>query len=72
MDRHATYEQSEYVGIKEFRKSNNLYEVLNVQETRRNPGDMCIAYSEIGLVAQLVRAPPCHGGGRGFEPHPGR
>ena len=25
-----------------------------------------------GLVAQLVRAPPCHGGGRGFEPHPGR
>ena len=27
---------------------------------------------EYGLVAQLVRAPPCHGGGRGFEPHPGR
>ena len=25
-----------------------------------------------GLVAQLVRAPPCHGGGRGFEPHPSR
>ena len=25
-----------------------------------------------GLVAQLVRAPPCHRGGRGFEPHPGR
>ena len=25
-----------------------------------------------GLVAQLVRAPPCHGGGRGFESHPGR
>jgi hypothetical protein len=22
-----------------------------------------------GAVAQLVRAPPCHGGGRGFEPH---
>ena len=21
-----------------------------------------------GFVAQLVRAPPCHGGGRGFEP----
>ena len=20
-----------------------------------------------GIVAQLVRAPPCHGGGRGFE-----
>ena len=25
-----------------------------------------------GPVAQLVRAPPCHGGGRGFESHPGR
>ena len=23
-------------------------------------------------MAQLVRAPPCHGGGRGFESHPGR
>ena len=23
-------------------------------------------------MAQLVRAPPCHGGGRGFEPHPDR
>ena len=29
-------------------------------------------YLQFGLVAQLVRAPPCHGGGRGFEPHPGR
>ena len=25
-----------------------------------------------GPVAQLVRAPPCHGGGRGFESHSGR
>ena len=25
-----------------------------------------------GLVVQLVRTPPCHGGGREFEPHPGR
>ena len=25
-----------------------------------------------GPVVQLVRMPPCHGGGRGFEPHPGR
>ena len=23
-------------------------------------------------MAQLVRAPPCHGGGRGFDSHPGR
>ena len=28
--------------------------------------------NNFGPVAQLVRAPPCHGGGRGFEPHPGR
>ena len=26
----------------------------------------------IGLVAQLVRAPPCHGGGHGFESRLGR
>ena len=25
-----------------------------------------------GLVVQLVRMPPCHGGGRRFEPVPGR
>ena len=25
-----------------------------------------------GPVVQLVRTPPCHGGGREFEPHPGR
>ena len=26
----------------------------------------------IGLVVQLVRMPPCHGGGRGFESRPDR
>jgi hypothetical protein len=25
-----------------------------------------------GFVAQLVRAPPCHGGGRGFKSHRSR
>ena len=29
-------------------------------------------YIIYGLVAQLVRAPPCHGGGQGFEPLSGR
>ena len=36
-----------------------LYEVLKV-------------YTLHGLVAQLVRAPPCHGGGHGFESRLGR
>ena len=30
------------------------------------------APQKYGLVVQLVRTPPCHGGGRGFESHPGR
>lgn len=25
-----------------------------------------------GCIVQLVRTPPCHGGGREFESHPGR
>ena len=29
-------------------------------------------FGDYGLVVQLVRTPPCHGGGRGFESHPGR
>ena len=28
--------------------------------------------TKLGPMAQLVRAPPCHGGGRGFESHSGR
>ena len=30
------------------------------------------ALKQKGPMAQLVRAPPCHGGGRGFESHSGR
>ncbi len=34
---------------------------------------MAFAYlRRYGSVVQLVRTPPCHGGGREFEPHPGR
>ncbi len=33
---------------------------------------MCVVFKVHGPVAQLVRAPPCHGGGRGFESLPGR
>ena len=34
--------------------------------------DLCVVFKVHGPVAQLVRAPPCHGGGRGFESLPGR
>ena len=39
-----------------------LYDVLRV----------CFIHILYGPVAQPVRAPPCHGGGRGFDSHPGR
>ena len=42
--------------------------------TDDNTIDMCSfeGIKPFGPVAQLVRAPPCHGGGRGFESHSGR
>ena len=46
-----------------------MYVVLKEQSFKRV---YLLIAKAIGLVAQLVRAPPCHGGGRGFEPHPGR
>ena len=30
---------------------------------------LIFGYFNYGLVVQLVRMPPCHGGGRGFESH---
>ncbi len=35
-------------------------------------GSSPIVPTTFGLVVQLVRTPPCHGGGRGFESHSGR
>ena len=34
--------------------------------------NICYNVQRSGLVAQLVRAPPCHGGGHGFESRLGR
>ena len=31
------------------------------------PANVFMVFSRIGVVAQLVRAPACHAGGRGFE-----
>ena len=36
--------------------------------TRGVVGSIPTVPTSPGVVAQLVRAPPCHGGGRGFEP----
>jgi hypothetical protein len=33
---------------------------------------MVLKMNRFGLVVQLVRMPPCHGGGRGFESRPVR
>ena len=38
----------------------------------RSGGERRVNLSDHGPVAQLVRAPACHAGGRRFEPDPGR
>ena len=43
-----------------------------IVSTNRASGQCESTLSSDGPVAQLVRAPPCHGGGRGFEPPLGR
>ena len=42
------------------------YIIISVDETNHSKEQ------NYGPVAQLVRVPPCHGGGRGFEPLLGR
>ncbi len=39
----------------------------NQQNCQEGKFSGTIQNSLVGVVAQLVRAPPCHGGGRGFE-----
>ena len=59
----------------EFSESNFL---MNNNEKLNGDGKTLILYEVLkvytfdGLVAQLVRAPPCHGGGHGFEARLGR
>ena len=54
-----------YFGKRRKAGSSILPEVSNGTALREAP-------KPNGLVVQLVRAPPCHGGGRGFESHSGR
>ena len=59
----------------EFSESNFL---MNNNEKLNGDGKTLVLYEVLkvytfdGLVAQLVRAPPCHGGGHGFESRLGR
>ena len=41
-------------------------------QARGHRFEPCCSHHLSGPVAQLVRAPACHAGGRGFEPLPGR
>ena len=48
--------------------------VTRVQIPLGTPGkeETLYLYLNVGPVAQLVSAPPCHGGGRGFKSRLGR
>ena len=48
--------------------------ICNQQVIGSSPiiGLVLTGLKDFGPLAQLVRAPPCHGGGRGFESHSGR
>ncbi len=54
-------------GTHEFRKK---VEKLFFQKTKYPY--LCRPKNGYGSVVQLVRMPPCHGGGRGFESRPVR
>ena len=55
-----------------------MFEGLTKNEKLNSDGKTLVLYEVLkvytlhGLVAQLVRAPPCHGGGHGFESRLGR
>ncbi len=56
----------------------NNYFFLNCYCSNENLPYLCTAFENnarqknFGSVVQLVRMPPCHGGGRGFESRPYR
>ena len=49
-----------------------IFSKNSCQNVKRMVIYITVRHTDIGPVVQLVRMPPCHGGGRGFESHPGR
>ena len=52
-----------------------FYSVLKVWTNAESYAIICFQWCRnayYGLVVQLVRTPPCHGGGHGFESRSGR
>ena len=49
-----------------------FFQKTSCQNAKRMVIYITVRHTDIGPVVQLVRMPPCHGGGRGFESHPGR
>ncbi len=56
---HITLKEKKYVSLEKLKKAIYLHQ-LKANATLIDP------------VVQLVRMPPCHGGGRGFESRPDR
>ena len=55
-----------------FEKKSNILKIFFVVKKKVVNLQSQIERNGVGPVVQLVRMPPCHGGGRGFESRPDR